>query len=283
MLKTVVVALAAAFALSIPAAAEAPKPFPEFEAKRIKVPSKGSAKRITVQIAPDSNWRRVPGKGDAEPPVAASVRVHRQKPETPKAPRYAWFWDQVSPEIAVASPGRLEAALTKLSVGGGGNRVNSPRLQDLQDIAAVQGIEILKATIGTQVSPALALAVISVESGGRVDAISGAGARGLMQLMPATAERFGVNDSFSPSQNIRGGVAYLDFLMKKFDGDPILALAGYNAGENAVTKHGGVPPYPETRDYVPKVLAAFSVARGLCKTPPELASDGCVFAVSARN
>ena len=98
-----------------------------------------------------------------------------------------------------------------------------------------------------------------------------------MQLMPATAERFGVQDSLSPSENIGGGVAYLDWLMEQFDGDPIMVLAGYNAGEGSVQKYKGVPPFPETRDYVPKVLAAFQVARGLCLTPPELVSDGCVF------
>jgi soluble lytic murein transglycosylase-like protein len=81
-----------------------------------------------------------------------------------------------------------------------------------------------------------------------------------------------------PAQNILGGVKYLNWLMGKFDYDPILVLAGYNAGEGSVLNHDGVPPYPETRDYVPKVLAAFQVARGLCKTPPELITDGCVFA-----
>ncbi|MFT6912329.1 MAG: soluble lytic murein transglycosylase-like protein, partial [Paracoccaceae bacterium] len=80
-----------------------------------------------------------------------------------------------------------------------------------------------------------------------------------------------------PAQNIKGGVAYLNWLMGAFDRDPLMVLAAYNAGENAVTRHGGVPPYPETRDYVPKVLAAWTVARGLCATPPELVSDGCVF------
>jgi len=67
--------------------------------------------------------------------------------------------------------------------------------------------------------------------------------------------------------------------MEHFDNDPILALAGYNAGEGAVRQNAGVPPYAETRDYVPKVLAAWTVARGLCKTPPELVSDGCVFSL----
>jgi len=149
----------------------------------------------------------------------------------------------------------------------------------LQDIARSQGIPILRSTIGTSVSPALVLAVISVESAGQADAVSRSGATGLMQLMPATAARFGVTDSLVPEDNIAGGVKYLDWLMQKFDNDPILVLAGYNAGEGSVRTHQGVPPFAETRDYVPKVLAAFQVARGLCQTPPELISDGCVFAV----
>ena len=118
---------------------------------------------------------------------------------------------------------------------------------------------------------------MSVESSGRVDAVSSAGAQGLMQLMPDTASRFGVIDSTVPKQNIAGGIKYLDWLMGEFANDPILVLAGYNAGEGSVRKHAGVPPFAETRDYVPKVLAAFQVAKGLCKTPPELISDGCVF------
>jgi soluble lytic murein transglycosylase-like protein len=100
--------------------------------------------------------------------------------------------------------------------------------------------------------------------------------------MPATAERFGVTDRESPTENIKAGVAYLDWLMDHFDKDPILVLAGYNAGEGAVRDNNGVPPYPETRAYVPKVLAAFNVAKGLCQTPPQLVTDGCVFAVSNR-
>ena len=147
----------------------------------------------------------------------------------------------------------------------------------MQDIARTNGIAILTATVGTQVSPALVLAVITVESAGRPDAISGAGAEGLMQLMPDTAARFGVSNSLEPTQNINGGVKYLNWLMQEFDRDPILVLAGYNAGEGSVRKHAGVPPFAETRDYVPKVLAAFQVAKGLCRTPPELISDGCVF------
>ncbi len=99
-----------------------------------------------------------------------------------------------------------------------------------------------------------------------------------MQLMPATASRFGVTDALVPEDNIAGGVKYLDWLMQEFGNDPILVLAGYNAGEGSVRTHQGVPPFAETRDYVPKVLAAFQVAKGLCQTPPQLISDGCVFA-----
>jgi soluble lytic murein transglycosylase-like protein len=123
----------------------------------------------------------------------------------------------------------------------------------------------------------LVLAVIGIESAGKADAVSSAGAVGLMQLIPDTAKRFGVTDSTNTVQNIKGGVAYLDWLMTEFDHDPVLVLAAYNAGEGAVKANSGVPPYPETRDYVPKVLAAWQVAQGLCVSPPELMTDPCVF------
>lgn len=152
-----------------------------------------------------------------------------------------------------------------------------PRLQALQDIATQYGRDILLSTIGTDVSPAMALSVIFTESSGNPSAVSKAGATGLMQLMPATADRFNVQDASIPADNIKGGVAFLDVLLKKYDGDPILALAGYNAGEGAMAEFGGVPPYPETLNYVPRVLSAFTVARGLCTRPPLLASDPCIF------
>jgi TPR repeat protein len=101
--------------------------------------------------------------------------------------------------------------------------------------------------------PALVTAVIAVESGFQSDAVSPKNAQGLMQLIPETAARFGVADSFDPEQNLRGGMSYLRWLLKRFDGDVTLAVAAYNAGENAVLQHGGVPPYPETQDYVAKI------------------------------
>ena len=98
-------------------------------------------------------------------------------------------------------------------------------------------------------------AVIHTESHYRPEVKSKAGAVGLMQLMPATAKRFGVNNRKNPEQNIHGGVKYLKVLMKMFDGDLTLVLAAYNAGEGAVRKYGNkIPPYPETQNYVKKVL-----------------------------
>ncbi len=260
---------------AFPAQADEPAPFRDFTFKRIKPPKTGSSgNRIKVQIDPAEQAATLakPKPTDKQPTPAA-----KEQATAPRSETYAWFWEQVRPEIDASGPGRLQPALNRLSNPPAGQAVAAPRLKDLHAIAKSQNVALLTSTVGTRVSPALALAVISVESGGRVDAESGAGAQGLMQLIPATAERFGVSDSLNASQNIKGGVAYLDWLLNEFDGDPILALAAYNAGENAVKKHQGVPPYSETRDYVPKVLAAYSVARGLCKTPPQLISDGCVF------
>jgi soluble lytic murein transglycosylase-like protein len=114
------------------------------------------------------------------------------------------------------------------------------------------------------VSSALVKAVIQVESEWDALAVSSKGARGLMQLMPFTAERFGVADSFDARQNIFGGVRYLRLLLDLFGDDVDLALAGYNAGENAVLRYGGIPPFKETRGYVQKIQALLSgVSSGL--------------------
>ena len=105
---------------------------------------------------------------------------------------------------------------------------------------------------------ALVAAVISVESGFNEKAVSPKGAKGLMQLMPGTAKRYGVADVFDPAQNIKGGTAYLKDLMALFNNDVSLVLAAYNAGEEAVAKYGRkIPPYPETRRYVQLVLARY--------------------------
>jgi soluble lytic murein transglycosylase-like protein len=106
--------------------------------------------------------------------------------------------------------------------------------------------------------PGLLHAVVMVESAYDPKAISKKGARGLMQLMPATANRYGVIDSYDPKQNLQGGAQYLKDLLKLFEFDIKLALAAYNAGENAVSKYGNtIPPYAETQNYVTKVLNEF--------------------------
>jgi soluble lytic murein transglycosylase-like protein len=108
-----------------------------------------------------------------------------------------------------------------------------------------------------QIPEELVRAVIKVESDYDPRAVSRVGAQGLMQLMPETAQRMQVRDSMDPRENILGGVRYLRVLANMFNGDLQLTVAGYNAGENAVVKHGGIPPYDETEDYVVKVLTYY--------------------------
>ncbi|RPJ38936.1 MAG: DUF4124 domain-containing protein [Deltaproteobacteria bacterium] len=113
---------------------------------------------------------------------------------------------------------------------------------------------IFKASEKYNVNYNLIKAVIKAESNFNPQAVSRAGARGLMQLMPKTAYAYQVQDSFEPESNIEAGVRYLRYLLNLFQGNLHLALAGYNAGENAVIKNKGIPPYPETRTYVQRVL-----------------------------
>lgn len=113
--------------------------------------------------------------------------------------------------------------------------------------------EIIAASEVYGIDPALIRAVMHVESWFESDAVSHAGAQGLMQLMPETQARFGVRDPFDPIDNITAGVAYLAWLFEEFGNDLTRVIAAYNAGENAVKRHGGVPPYPETREYVRRV------------------------------
>ncbi len=105
--------------------------------------------------------------------------------------------------------------------------------------------------------PNLVMAIITVESAFNVQAVSHKNAQGLMQLIPATAERFQVKNVFDAEENIRGGMAYLRWLLAFFKGDVVLAVAGYNAGEGAVERFQGIPPYAETKNYVKKIQAQY--------------------------
>jgi len=116
--------------------------------------------------------------------------------------------------------------------------------------------ELIKKTSGRyNVEPALVKAIIKAESNFNHRAVSPKGAKGLMQLMPATASSLQVRDSFHPENNIEGGVKYVRYLLNFFNGNLPLALAAYNAGENAVLRYGGIPPYRETQTYVRRVLS----------------------------
>lgn len=122
--------------------------------------------------------------------------------------------------------------------------------------------EISAAAAQYGVDEAIVRAIIHAESSFNPNALSRVGAQGLMQLMPATARRFGVSNAFDPSQNIRGGVQYLAWLLKRFNGNLTLAAAGYNAGEGAVDRYKGVPPYSETQRYVVRVAQLAERYRG---------------------
>ena len=134
-------------------------------------------------------------------------------------------------------------------------RVARPRASSPQRARVEALVHAMAPTYGLQ--PALVLAVIEAESSFNDQARSPKDAQGLMQLIPATAERFGVQNPYDPVQNLQGGMAYLRWLLAYFQGDVRLTLAGYNAGEGAVVRHGGVPPYAETRAYVERITRVY--------------------------
>lgn len=172
-----------------------------------------------------------------------------------------------------APPGRAQI-LTY--VDGDGRRVFNAEDQELRAAAvrggaaaalrvieqrkrALPGIERFIRTVGLQygIDPELVRTMIEVESAWNPRARSRQGALGLMQLLPETGTRFGVRNIFDPMENVLGGIRYLRFLLDLFGGDLQLALAAYNAGENAVTASGGIPPYVETQDYLARVKARY--------------------------
>lgn len=210
--------------------------------KVVKPPNRGARKRLIINSVTRSL-----------PPGRSAGR----------AQRHAWFWRATSPRLDAADPARLEAltAVAARNLSGGG------RSKVVQDIGKTFGAEIAAAARGANVSEALLIALVAAESAGKPNAVSPKGAEGLGQLMPATAKRFGVTDAKDPAQNLRGAADYLSVLLKLFEEDALLALAGYNAGEGAVGRYKGVPPFNETRDYVPIVLGYYHHAKNLCAAP----------------
>ncbi|HYO93581.1 MAG TPA: lytic transglycosylase domain-containing protein [Polyangiaceae bacterium] len=158
----------------------------------------------------------------------------------------------------VISFSNTKAPGSRLVARGSAKRVSAVMPQDTSPERLSRYDEhIREAATLYQIPVALVRAVIKVESNFDPRAVSPANARGLMQLIPATAERMLVRDVFDPRENIYGGTRYLRVLANLFNGDIELTVAGYNAGEGAVMRYGGIPPYRETQDYVVRVLAHY--------------------------
>ena len=184
----------------------------------------GAGERITAHVDPDG---RVIFVNESAPPpperrVIASTEQNSPPdfPEAPSEPRF-------SQNFAASNRSHLEGMI--------------------EEAASYH-----------QVDPELIRAMVEVESNYNPNAVSPKGARGLMQLIPATAQRFGVQNIFDPRSNLDGGIRYLKYLLELFDGDLQLSLAAYNAGENAVGRVRRVPAIPETRDYLRKIARIYS-------------------------
>lgn len=230
--------------------------------RSVRPPAPGTVRRITspAGTGAKSVVPRRPGARVFAPDLSPST----------------WFWAAVDPAMAAADPARLGTVLGALSPELARLGAQVARRGTLNRVLEDHGEALFLAAKQEDLSLPLLLAVIAVESGGRERAVSPAGAQGLMQLMPATAARFGVSDPLDPAQNIAGGARYLSFLLRKFDEDALLALAAYNAGENAVLRFNGAPPYPETMNYVPKAVAAFDAARAVCEVEIAAARGPCL-------
>ncbi|MEO0681347.1 MAG: lytic transglycosylase domain-containing protein [Pseudomonadota bacterium] len=179
----------------------------------------------------------------------------------------AGFWAAVSPDRDAAGPDRLNRVAAAQGAALLRRWPPAEARQAARRVLARHAGAFAAGARGGRVSRAMLVAVALSESGGDPNAVSPKGAEGLMQLMPSTARRFGVADAFDPNQAAPAAAAYLDELLRRFGEDPVLALAAYNAGEGAVERHGGVPPFDETRAYVPRALAAWLALTETC--PPE--------------
>ncbi len=156
--------------------------------------------------------------------------------------------------VQAALAGQSDASLGAL---GGGSGV-AARPDGPAPVAPDEIDRLVSANAATwNVDPSLVKAIIANESGYDANATSGAGAQGLMQLMPGTASGLGVSNAYDPAQNVWGGTRYIKGLLDRFGGNVPLAVAAYNAGPGAVEKYGGVPPYAETQNYVQNVLASY--------------------------
>lgn len=233
-----------------------PPPFPSFTFRSVTPPAPDhDGPRIDIRITGPEGTAGLPTGTEPSPSSAQ-----------------AWFWSIISAAMP-PDPARFWAALALLETAPETSRLDVPRLTTLTRLSQAHGRHILRATVGTQVSPAL---VISVMAADTPDAPMA------MRVPPTGAVRHGRTEP-DIDQVIADGVAYLDDMLTRFDRDPVLALAAYRMGEATVLDSGGVPEEAAVRDYVPRVLATWVQARALCLTPPELISDGCVFRIMPEN
>lgn len=178
----------------------------------------------------------------------------------PSTKTYLYTYYDASGRLVVNNlpPASMGRGFTLKSVGVGHIRLALTRAEIARVLRSPELIQLVdEACTASGVDTYLARAIIQAESAFNYQARSKAGALGLMQLMPSTAERFGVTDPFDPKQNISGGVKYLRWLLDYFKGDLEKVIAAYNAGEGAVNRYKGIPPFKETRAYVPKVLQLY--------------------------
>lgn len=172
----------------------------------------------------------------------------------------SFFTGQVQSVMQNLMLSLLDKLLKKMDASGQtGNNTQSPLTgSGSQPVTGDFSSLINQAAQKYNVNPALVQAVVKAESNFNPNAVSSAGALGLMQLMPATANGLGVDNPLDPAQNIDGGVRYISQLLKHYDGDVRLAVAAYNAGPGAVDRYNGIPPYQETQTYVNRVLGYFN-------------------------
>ncbi|MCY0881901.1 MAG: lytic transglycosylase domain-containing protein [Firmicutes bacterium] len=175
-------------------------------------------------------------------------------------------------ETSSPSSSASSSSFTRLLEAAGTDSVSTVPASDTHAPAAVQ-TALMQAAQSTGLSSRLLAAVAQVESGDNPQAISSAGAIGVMQLMPGTAQQLGVNAA-NVTQNVLGGAEYLKSLLTQFHGNLSLAIAAYNAGPGAVEAYGGIPPYTQTEQYVQKVLSAYQAmpAAGTSLIPPSTSS-----------
>lgn len=212
-----------------------------------------AARRGHVQAQYQLGWMFANGRGVArdDARAAAWFRLAAARGDAPAKQMLVRVDDPAKVRRATCSepvdPTRRPPLLQQLVVRRGPPSPERARVEAL--------VNRMAPSYGLQ--PSLVLAVIEAESGYNSQARSIKNAQGLMQLIPETAERFGVQDPYDPVQNLQGGMAYLRWLLAYFRGDVRLTLAGYNAGEGAVVRYGGVPPYAETRAYVEKITRSY--------------------------